>query len=177
MFAMVAASPFWAFATSAAADTHGTFLHAPVLGPVRGFCRFTTILPMVAGAVPVFFTVMKPFTEMKLCVVAPFVAVTVQVMVPSPVIDCESGVLASVQAVSFALQSALLQLTSVMLACCAAAGALNTASPASAIPVTIVVRTLIMMLSLLNSAFPTVGAALSRSHRHVQCSATSPSAG
>src|SRR5438552_14864395 len=117
MFAWVAVSPLLAVATSAAAETQGTFLHGPVFCPVRGFCRLTTMLPMVAPAVPVFFTVMNPLTVMKLSVVAPFIAVTVHVILLSPVSDCESGVLARVQAVSFAWQSALLQLVSVMLAC------------------------------------------------------------
>jgi hypothetical protein len=93
-------------------------------------------------------------TVMKLSVVAPFVAATDQVMVLSPVSVCESGVFARVQAVSFALQSALLQLTSVMLACCAAAGWPKKARPASASPATIVVRGLHVMLSHpLNSRF------------------------
>src|SRR5215831_18481270 len=106
MLAVVAASPANAFATSAAADTHGTFLHGPVFPPTRGFCKLTTMLPIVAFAVPVLVTVTTPLTVIRLLPVAPFAASTVHVMVcvPAPAGTlCVSGFLSSVQAVFVSL--------------------------------------------------------------------------
>src|SRR2546427_667172 len=72
MLHAVALSPFVASAQSAAAETH----FVPIF-----LCRLTTILPIVAAAVPVFWISMYPFTLRKLAVVSPRVAVTVHVMV------------------------------------------------------------------------------------------------
>src|SRR5262249_5424484 len=118
MFAEVASSPSLAFATSAAADTQGMFLHAPLFGPVRGFCRLTTILPMVASPDPVLCTVTKPWAQMVLAR-GVFVAVMVQVtLVPeSTGWTSWSFVLSSVQSFSWTLQNTTAELLSVMLAC------------------------------------------------------------
>jgi hypothetical protein len=80
MLAVVAASPLVASATSAAIETYGALL--PFLG-LFGFCRFTTMLPMVAGALPVLVTVSPPCT-VKVVGPEDLVAVTVHVTVPTP---------------------------------------------------------------------------------------------
>ena len=105
IFATVSVSTREAVATSAAAETQGMFLQGPVFGPVRGFCRLTTILPIVAFAVPVLVTVIRPFTVKKLLVVTPRVAVTVHVIPEGSsgkIRLCSGGFFVSVQAVSFA---------------------------------------------------------------------------
>ena len=56
MFAVVAASPLVASATAAETEAHISFGFAGVPTSVL-CCRLTTILPMVAGAEPPFFTV------------------------------------------------------------------------------------------------------------------------
>src|SRR6266436_6735912 len=81
MLAMVAASPIVASATSAAIETYGALL--PILG-LFGFCRFTTMLPMVAGALPVLVTVSPPCTVKVAAPEESLVALIVHVTVPAP---------------------------------------------------------------------------------------------
>src|SRR5262245_35132415 len=107
MLATVAASPFVASATFAATDVQ--------FGPTF-FCRFTTMLPIVALAVPVLVTVITPFTVRKLSLVAPRVTVTVQSMGLSSVRGPAGPVLSRLHSVLFVLQSPALQLVRVMLA-------------------------------------------------------------
>src|SRR5260221_9066349 len=105
MFALVAASPEKAVATSAAADTQ-RFL--PLTSAF--FCRFTTMLPMVAGAAPPLAMVIVPSAQICALgcatgVLEPFlVAVTVHVMSPGDWIVETFAVFAIVQVFSDVLQ-------------------------------------------------------------------------
>src|SRR5438034_2406927 len=83
MLALVAAPPWVASATSAAAETQGTRL--PLIFLVLAFWRLMTMLPMGAGAAPVLVRVMLPVTLRTLGGWAwPLTTAIVQTTVPEP---------------------------------------------------------------------------------------------
>src|SRR2546428_12547917 len=83
MLALVAAPPWVASATSAAAETQGTRL--PLIFLVLAFWRLMTMLPMGAGAAPVLVRVMLPVTLRTLGGWAwPLTTLMVQTTVPEP---------------------------------------------------------------------------------------------